>query len=502
MNNKLKVIISTSPWHTFFGESLFYIPTGISYLGGVLEREGYPVTIINPDSLSPDGSLSLKTHFESGTLDKNMNDPGFPVWRELEKFLRDNPFDILGISVMISQFPSALFFARLAKRINPRAIVVFGGIGVTVNPTLAFEKDGAVDYVVRGEGELTFLELIRSIEAGKPVGALKGISYMENGSVRHNADADLIADLDGVPHPSKHCYRTLRRGQPIPAIAYGRLFFSRGCPFKCSYCDSNKLWTRRVRYPSPEYVVEQIRQVRDRYGTKLFVFDDDNFFINPKVCNAVLDQLIESGLNISWRCEIRANQVNDELLKKMKKAGCCSITIGIESGNAEILKKINKGVTTGEMIDAAILIKRNGIALNAFFMFGFPWETESQMRDTLNLMYAISPDGEVGAAHSFLIPYPGTAIYEEIRSMGKLPDIPLHHLHHRNQAVQLTSHMEPERYKAFTREVEKSVNDFNSRARAMLVLRHPRYFLLNLQQRGMLNARSLLRLAKTVIAGS
>ena len=501
MNSKPRIIISTSPWHTFFGESLFYIPTGISYLAGVLDREGYPVTVINPDSLSPDGSISLKTHFANEDLDKNMNDINFPIWRKLEIFLRNNPFDILGISVMISQFPSAHLFARLGKKINPRAIVVFGGIGVTVKPELAFEGEGLVDYVVRGEGEFTFLELIRRIEAGKPVDTLKGISYKENGIVRNNPDVDLVGNIDSIPHPAKHCYHSIGDEQKLPSIAFGRLFFSRGCPFQCSYCDSKKLWTHRVRYPSPEYVVEQIRQIKERYGTRLFVFDDDNFFLNPKVCNAVLDQLIQSRLNIFWRCEMRANQVKADLLRKMKRAGCRSITIGIESGNPEILKRIKKGVTTEEMIHAAKLIKRHGIALNAFFMFGFPWETESQMLDTLNLMYKIAPDGEVGAAHSFLIPYPGTAIYEEIRSLGKLSDNPLHHLHHRNRTVQWTPHMEAERYRAFTVEVEKSVNDYNLRARAMLLFRHPRYFMLNLQQRGMFNVSSLLKLAKTAIAG-
>ncbi len=502
MNSKLKVIISTTPWHTFFREILFYIPTGISYIAGILVREGYQVTTINPDSFTPDVSISLKTHFENEDLDKNLNDPDFPVWRALEVFLRKNPFDILGISVMISQFPSALFFARLAKKVNPLAIVVFGGIGVTVKPELAFEDEGLVDYVVRGEGEFTFLELIRRIEAGKLMDMLKGISFKENGIIRHNPDANLVDTIDSIPHPAKHCYRTLRDGQPIPSIAYGRLFFSRGCPFQCTYCDSKKLWTHRVRYPSPDYVVEQIRQLKERYGTRLFVFDDDNFFLNPKVCNAVLDQLIQSGLNINWRCEMRANQVKDELLIKMKRAGCKSITIGIESGNPEILQKIKKGVTIEEMIHATKLIKRHGIALNAFFMFGFPWETEVQMRDTLNLMYSIAPDGEVGAVYSFLIPYPGTEIYNEIQSLGKLPNIPLHHLHHQNRAVQLTPHMEGERYRAFALEVEKSFKDYNLRARTMLLYRHPRYFLLNLRQRGMFNISSLLKLAKTVITGS
>jgi radical SAM superfamily enzyme YgiQ (UPF0313 family) len=272
-----------------------------------------------------------------------MLDPDFFVWRELEIFLRNNPFDILGISVMISQFPSALFFARLAKNINPRVIVVFGGIGVTVKPELAFEGKSSVDYVVRGEGEFTFLELIRCIEAGKPVDTLKGISYKENNIIRHNPDADMVSILDSIPHPAKQCYRTLREGQSIPPIAYGRLFFSRGCPFQCTYCDSNKLWTRRVRYPSPEYIVEQIKQVKERYGTRLFVFDDDNFFLDFKVRDAVLDQLIQSRLNISWRCEMRPNAVNYDLLRKMKRAGCSSITLGVESGITIFLRKLKKG---------------------------------------------------------------------------------------------------------------------------------------------------------------
>ena len=96
---------------------------------------------------------------------------------------------------------------------------------MTVKPEMAFEGEGLVDYVVRGEGEFTFLELIRRIEAGKPVDTLKGISYKENGLVRHNPDADMVDTIDSIQHPAKHCYRTLPDGQPIPPIAYGRLFF-------------------------------------------------------------------------------------------------------------------------------------------------------------------------------------------------------------------------------------------------------------------------------------
>lgn len=500
MTIKRKIILTTAPWHTFFGEDLPYVPTGLAYIAAVLEQEGHAVTVINPDSVPPASKVSLRT-FESTDWEDNLHSESFHIWKLLEEFFAANPFDVVGVSVMISQFPSALRLARIAKAINPHAIIVFGGIGVTVKPELAFSEEGLVDYVVRGEGEQTFRDLLKAMEKGAIVDGVKGISLIKDGKLHHNPDATLLPDIASLPHPAKHLYRTIVKGQLMPPIAYGRLFFSRGCPFQCTYCDSNKLWTRRVRYPTAEYVVEQIQRVRDEFGTRLFVFDDDNFFLDPKMCNGILDLMISADIGISWRCEVRPKMVNLALLRKMKRAGCSSITLGVESGNNDILRKIKKGITRDAIVATARIIKEAGILLNAFFIFGFPWENELNFRETLALFHEIAPDGEVGGVCSFLIPYPGTEIYDDIKEMGLMPSLLLHQMHHHNRSIKITPHISAERYLELTEEITGEFDRINTRRRAKLLLKNPQYFYLNLQQRNFFALEKLISLAKTAMLG-
>lgn len=501
MRKKNRIILTTSPWHTFFGEDLPYVPIGLTYIAAVLEQEGHDVTVISPDSIPPTAAGVSVGRFDSANWEENLFSDDFHVWTHLKEFFTANPFDVVGISVMISQFPSAFRVARIARSVNPNALIVFGGIGVTVKPELAFSEEGLVDYVVRGEGEHTFRDLMKVLEGGGNITEVMGVSFIKDGLIQHNSNAVVAADISSIPHPAKHLYRTIIKGQPIPPIAYGRLFLSRGCPFQCTYCDSNKLWSRKVRYSTAQYVVEQITRVRDEFGTRLFVFDDDNFFLHPKLCNQILDLMISANLGISWRCEVRANTVSLDLLKKMKRAGCCSITLGVESGNNDILKKIKKGITVEDTRKTARLIKEAGILLNAFFIFGFPWEDETHFQDTLAQFHELAPDGEVGGVCSFLIPYPGTQIFEEIKQMGLLPSLPLHHFHHHNDSIKITPHISTERYRQLTKEISREFDRTNTWKRIRLLLKNPRYFYLNLQQRNFFAFDKLAALAKSAITG-
>jgi len=485
---KPNVILSTVPWYSLFGANLTCIPTGLSFVAGALEHNGYSARIINPDSLTFHGYSQTYSYSNEFAYEKNLNDPSYFVWTEIEQFLRKNQFDVFGVSVMITQFPAAHFLSQIAKKVNPDAIIIWGGIGVTVRPELAFDTPAsAVDYVVRGEGEQTIVTLVKCLEEGRPVDNVNGISYLGSNGIMHNPDAELIQNLDNIPHPAKHLYTSIDGNALVPPYAYSRLFTSRGCPFQCTYCDSNKLWTRKVRNQSAEYIVEEIEQLKKNFGVKMIVLDDDTFALDSKACNHLLDLMIERKLNVSWRCETRANLVTEKLLVKMKQAGCKSITLGVESGNDETLKKIKKGVTKDQIRNAAKLIKKQGILLNGFFMFGFPWETEQEMKNTLDFIYELKPNGEVGAVISFLIPYPGTQLYNDIVEQGLMPDIPLHLMQHQNRTIKFAKDISQERFNELTAEIESSVNKYNRTIRSGLILKDPGYFLLNLQQRAYLN---------------
>jgi|GEM_PF-564873 radical SAM superfamily enzyme YgiQ (UPF0313 family) len=493
---KPKVILSTVPWYSLFGANLTCIPTGLAFVAGALEHLGYSARIINPDSLTFQGYSQAESYSNESAYEKNLSDPSYFIWKALEQFLRENPFDIFGVSVMITQFPTARVLSQIAKKINPNAVVIWGGIGVTVKPELAFDThDSVVDYVVRGEGEQTIVNLIKCLEENRPVCNVNGISYVSSNEIIHNPDAEPIRHLDDIPHPAKHLYTSINGTAKAPPYSYSRLFTSRGCPFQCTYCDSNKLWSRKVRNQSAEYIVEEIELLKKHFGVKMIVFDDDTFALDSKACDHLLDLMIARRLNVSWRCETRANLVTEKLLTKMKRAGCKSITLGVESGNEETLKKIKKGVTKDQIRRAAKLIKQQGILLNGFFMFGFPWETEQEMKNTLDFIYELGPNGEVGAVISFLIPYPGTKLYNDIVEQGLMPDMPLHLMHHRNRTIKFTRDISQERFNELTAEIETSVNKYNRTIRSRLILKNPAYFLLNLQQRGYLNPELLISAA-------
>jgi tRNA A37 methylthiotransferase MiaB len=493
---KPNIILSTVPWYSLFGANLTCIPTGLAFVAGALERLGYSARIINPDSLTFHGYSQAESYSNESAYEKNLSDPSYFIWAALEQFLRKNPFDIFGVSVMITQFPAAHFLSQIAKKVNPDALIIWGGIGVTVKPEWAFDTPASVvDYVIRGEGEQTIVNLIKCLEEDRSVGDVKGISYLSSNGIIHNPDAGPIRNLDDIPHPAKHLYTSIDGTAKAPPYAYSRLFTSRGCPFQCTYCDSNKLWSRKVRNQSAEYVVEEIELLKKHFSVKMIVFDDDTFALDSKACDHLLDLMIERHLNVSWRCETRANLVTDKLLTKMKKAGCKSITLGVESGNEETLKKIKKGVTKDQIRHAAKLIKQQGILLNGFFMFGFPWETEQEMKNTLDFIYELGPNGEVGAVISFLIPYPGTQLYNDIVEQGLMPDVPMHLMHHRNRTIKFAKNISQERFKELTAEIETSVNKYNGTIRSRLILKDPAYFLLNLQQRGYLNPKFLLSAA-------
>ncbi|MCC6751757.1 MAG: B12-binding domain-containing radical SAM protein [Deltaproteobacteria bacterium] len=495
-----RVLLSTSPFEVFFGRSFPYVPSGLATLAASVDAAGYPVRFINPDSLAFPAFGASRDAIDPAQYEKNLFDPSFFAWQKLEAFLRTQAFDVFGISVMISQFAAAHELARLAKRVNPRAVIVMGGIGVTVKPELAFSEGATVDYVIRGEGEVSFVALLAALCGHGRLEGIPGLSRRSDGPSTDRTAPALLPDLDRLPFPAKHLYLPLSPTDRLPPAAYGRLFASRGCPYRCTYCDSNKLWTRKPRFHGPEYVVEQLRELRARFGVRLVVFDDDTFALDRHRTAELLERLRRARLDVVWRCETRANLVTSELLRAMKRAGCRSITLGIESGSPRTIARVKKGTTREEMLEAARLIKSEGLLLNAFFMFGFPWETEDDFRQTLEMVHRVDANGEVGSVHSYFIPYPGTELHEELRRAGELPTAPLHQLHHHNASLRLAKGIPPARYPELTAEIDRTLARLNLRTRSRLGLTHPRYFLLNLEQRGYLARRFLLGAARGPLA--
>jgi radical SAM superfamily enzyme YgiQ (UPF0313 family) len=187
----------------------------------------------------------------------------------------------------------------------------------------------------------------------------------------------------------------------------GLIMTSRGCPVACSYCATH---TRTIAYRPIDHIVDEIKLVKEKYGTILFSFKDDSFTVNKKRVGEFCDTLLAERLNIGWECNTRVDLINEGLLRKMKKAGCNGIKVGVESGSERILKGMNKQITHEQVRNAAKIFKKVGIHWTGYFMMGVPGETAEEIYQTLDLMYEIQPDF---ASISVYEPFPGTPMFDE-----------------------------------------------------------------------------------------
>jgi radical SAM superfamily enzyme YgiQ (UPF0313 family) len=302
------------------------------------------------------------------------------------------------------------------KSIDPNIWVILGGVHPSFTPEETL-KNKEVDFVVRGEGEYTLLNLISTLNEASNLDKVNGISYRIGDTIVHNKPAELIDNLDSLPFTMKELDLDI---DVYSSESLGAMMTSRGCPFSCIYCASNKFWGKRVRFRSIENVIEEIKQIKEKFGTRFFIFDDDTFNINKTRVISLCDAIIREKLNIEWWCEIRSSPIDKEMLTKMKDAGCVSISLGIETGDESILKNIKKGTTLTQIRKCIDMIKEQNIELSTFFMIGFPWEGKREISETIKFMKSIKSSGTVNL--SIVTPYPGTELYEILINEGMIKE--------------------------------------------------------------------------------
>jgi radical SAM superfamily enzyme YgiQ (UPF0313 family) len=226
----------------------------------------------------------------------------------------------------------------------------------------------------------------------------------------HNPARPLIEDLDKLPYQARdlvpmHKYRYPSPGKGL--VPFIVMLTTRGCPYQCIFCE--KLEGTKVRYRSPENVVEEIETLHRNYGASFFQFNDETFILDHKRVHRICDMIIERKLDITWYCMIRANLATKELLQKMRKAGCVRISMGVETGNAKIMKILNKGATLDDYRKAYRIAKELGIETRGSFIIGNPYDTEETIRDTIDFAKSLHLDE---AYFNIMTPYPGTKVYE------------------------------------------------------------------------------------------
>lgn len=331
----------------------------------------------------------------------------------VDKVKKLNP-GVIGFSMVTPTVPICCELAIKVKEVC-NAIIVFGGI----HPSLLTKEtlsNKAVDIVIRGEGEFSFLELVKAIENGKKLSTVKGISYKKGNKIFNNLDRHFIRDLDRVPFPAWHLF-DLDKYRPLPhwVLTSSKkpifpMLTSRGCPYRCTYCSLQTVG-RVHRKRSVKNVVDEIEWLVNKFNATQIMFWDATFPLVKERGMVLCNEIINRGLHkkIKWMTETRVNVVDLELLKKMKESGCKRIAYGLESGNQQLLDNIKKGFKLEQVRIAVKLTKRAGIEVLAYFMLGLPGETKELSRQTIDFAKELNADY---TKFNLTVPYPGTEMWE------------------------------------------------------------------------------------------
>lgn len=402
------------------------------------------VLLINPPypfeefPAPPFGLLSLAAYLLENNIETVIEDYVAETYtpERLKKIIDTFKPDIAGATAVTMNVKKAVSILQQCREISPQIITVMGG------PHASFDADAllsekAADYIVRGEGEISFTGLIRNLEKGKTADSINGISFMRSGNIIHNPDQPPIADINILPFPARHLvplskYRAL--GFPINMIT------SKGCPHKCIFCAGHRMAGNRVRYYSTSRVVDEFEMLAGM-GFHQINIVDDLFTSNRKRCIEVCDEIIKRKIFHKWSAFARVDTVSADLLSRLKEAGCETLCFGIESGNQEILDRVKKRTTLLKCQSAVKLCMEAGIRPMASYILGLPGETEDTVSETIKFA------DNLGAGYGLhvLAPFPGTEVREKAGNYGIKILTDDWNLYDANRAVCDTGGISPEK---------------------------------------------------------
>jgi radical SAM superfamily enzyme YgiQ (UPF0313 family) len=328
---------------------------------------------------------------------------------------------IVGVSSTTVAFYHAKKVISLVKSIDSEIHIILGGAHITALPEETMYEAEDIDVGVIGEGEETLLELVNKITNKKTYTSVKGIIYRNNGTIVRNNPRCSNKNLDSINFPARELLvdlssysHTAFRGKKGELTT--TMITSRGCPFKCTYCDQS-IFGRTWRKHSADYVFAEMKLLNSVFGVKFITIEDDNFTLDKKRVVEICNKIITNSLDVKWAISGRVNSLDNRILRLMKKAGCETIYIGIESGSPRILKLIKKGISKQEVNEGIRIIKKCGLRVIGSFILGIPSETKEEMEQTVNFALSLPLDG---ASFFIFTPYPNTELRATALKCGKV----------------------------------------------------------------------------------
>lgn len=391
-------VILFQPSMGFYDGVVKSIPLGLLSISRYLDKEDYKIKIIDQRA------------------DKNWEN-------NLKKELKKLPICFGTTSTTGYQIKNALEVSKIVKS-ESDVPIIWGGIHPTLLPIQTL-KNKNIDVVVKGEGELSFYNLVKNIEKNKSLEDIKGICYKRDNKTIENANGPFL-DLNKLPQTPYHLVNL----NDYSHFSFGKdisMETSRGCPNKCAFCFEPLVNRRKWRSIKPTKVIETIKLVVDKFKVNNIWFSDDNYFKEIKRANAIAEGIINEGLDIHWNCGAHVNSLsrctNEELLK-IEKSGLKWLSMGVESGSQDILNSINKNITPKRVIDLNKKLKNfNEIIPKYNFMTGFVSETDEDLKKTTYLILRLlkdNPNAIIQALYS-VTPYPGIEIFNIAVKNGFIP---------------------------------------------------------------------------------
>ncbi len=376
---------------------------------------------------------------------------------KLEYLMRTFDPHVVGATSVTMNFTAAQKILQRIKVINPETITLMGGPHVSFAVEETLRGCPHIDLIVVGEGEKTIEEFLSQIHNPSMWRHIPGMALRDGSQVVVTPKRALLPDLSSLPLPARHLLpltRYLALGFPVS------LTTSRGCPNQCIFCQGRRLVGARPRYRPTESIIEEIEYLLS-LGFVRVNFADDFFTFKRDRVIEICTRIIERGFEFNWSAFARVDSVDEELLEIMIRAGCDTISFGVESGNEEMLRRIRKRIKISQVIEAAKLCKKVGMRCLVSFIVGLPGESRETLEDTRRLACLLEDIG-IEYGYHFLAPFPGTTIWEKLDEYDLEILTNDWDLYDANRAIVATSQLSPEEMEAFVREYEKDIEKLNS----------------------------------------
>lgn len=368
---------------------------GLAYIHAVLEKEGYEIR----------------------TRSYNNSDPARSA-AAMEAELAEFRPEFFLVQMFTMNRVESFKIIKKAKALLPGVRIVAGGVHASIYPAQLLENY-PVDAVVIGEGEATIVELLRAMNEGTELGAVKGIAYLKDGATALTPQRPLIEDLDALPFPRHDLFI---KDEPLREM--GCILTSRGCPYRCSFCCLHTISRRRFRTRSVKNVVDEIAYIEANFPQiKTLQIADDTFTLNQPRAIEICEEIIRRGLKMRFLCSARIKPASVELFQVMDKAGFDSIGFGLETGSEKLLKSIHKNITHDDVVKTFEMLKGTKMRIATYLMVGFPGEDDGTVGETIALIKKLQKIRYFEfAGVALLWVYPNTEVYEIMRNAGRIDD--------------------------------------------------------------------------------